>query len=313
MKCPECSTNHRYRSGMTCRCGYRFVLDPKCDGYADGRILAAFRKASAGETRYFTRNQLATEIQRMRPRATAPVVLGSLFLMAAIGMWFFDVELAVPSLLAGAFGVLLIYLGVGDSARLDIAKLNRAVEKYEATAKPCSFLLRDDRPLAEPPQDWPESDIYDYGVEGILIVGRPLLVDLFVLNGFHTENRMLVVSECGYPEYIVPHANRILREQPDVRVYALHDSTREGMQMATRLVDSDVFQLQRHKITDLGLNSDDVNQMPRLKKFEASGGVEVDHLKWSKLSNGTAAAIVGGIALVDVMDTDTAGSGMSFG
>jgi len=292
-------------------------LDPKRDGYADGRIRAAFRKASAGETRYFTRNQLATEVAGMRPGVVNGKTVGGVLVIGSVALWFLDLAPLVLCLFFGAIGVsefvssfLASLLGLG---RLDTSKLNRAVDKYETNGKPCSFLLRDDRPLAEPPPEWSESDIYDYGVEGILILERPLLVDLFVLNGFHTEHRTLVVSECGYPEYIVPHANRILHEQPDVRVNVLHDSTREGMQMATRLVDSDVFELQGHKITDLGLNLDDVNQMPRLKKFGVSGGVEVDHLKWSKLSNGTAAAIVGGIALVDVMDTDSAGSGMSFG
>jgi hypothetical protein len=124
---------------------------------------------------------------------------------------------------------------------------------------------------------------------------------------------MLVVSECGYPEYLVSYANRILDEQPDMPVYVLHDSTYERMQMAERLFDSDVFDLFGRPITDLGLRPGEVKKMRRLKKFGSTGAVEVDYLRWGKLSGGTTAAIAGGISFAQVMDTDSAAFEMSFG
>lgn len=257
----------------------------------------------------------------MRPRTVTGMTVSVVLVIGSFGLWLLDLAPLVFCLFFGAIGALTfvesllgpVLQSVFGFGRLDPSKLNRAVDKYEANAKPCAFLLRDDRPLAEPPPDWPESDIYDYGVEGILIVGRPLLVDLFVLNGFHTENRMLVVSECGYPDYLVPHANRIVSEQPDVPVYVLHDSTPNGTQMARRLTVSRIFDLQGHAITDLGLGPDDVNRMRHLKKFAAGGSVEIDHLRWNRLCNGAAAAIVGGSTLVNVIDADPDGSRLSFG
>ena len=38
--------------------------------------------------------------------------------------------------------------------------------------------------LGTPPPDWPEPDIYDYGVERILIVEHDILVDLDETVGF---------------------------------------------------------------------------------------------------------------------------------
>ncbi len=312
MKCPQCSGSHRYKDGMTCRCGYRFVLDPKQDGYADGRLVAAFRRASCGGTCWFTRRQLATEIASMRSGT------GVLFVFAVtfLGMSLFfamQSDWTVVAVVMGLIGLALIWFGLRGPARLDLNKLYRAVEKYESGAEPNPFLLRDDRPLAQPPPDWNETDIYDYGAEGILILEYPLIVDLFVLNHFHTENRVVVVSECGYPDYIVPHVNQILSRQPFIPVYVLHDSTNHGMEMVTRLTESKIFHLRGHPVTDLGLQQTDPEQLPNLKKFASFGIVELDYLRWNKLSGAAAGAIAGGLTLAEVIDSDPASTGLSFG
>ena len=311
MKCPKCSASHRYSAGMTCRCGYQFALDPKQDGYADRKIVAAFRKASSGETQFFTFNQLATEVAGMKPRGQ---IIGLfVFLLMGAGMalvtdngMFFAIVFVMVTVIG-----LLTWLFNSNAPNLD--QLRRAVAKYEREKSPCSYLLRDDRPLAEPPPEWEESDIYDYGAEGILILQRPLLVDLFVLNGFHTENRVLIVSECGYPNYIVPHVNRILEEQPDVSVSVLHDSTSKGVTMADRIEKSEIFRLGGRTVVDLGLHPEDVRGMRKLRQFSNQGAVELDHLRWIRLSTGTAAALVAGTSLAGVINTDSGASGMSFG
>ena len=42
MKCPECNTNRGVRrDGMRCKCGYKFIFDPKgADKMTDGRFMA---------------------------------------------------------------------------------------------------------------------------------------------------------------------------------------------------------------------------------------------------------------------------------
>lgn len=314
MKCPQCSVNHSYKSGMNCRCGYQFVLDPKRDGYTDGKLLAVVRKASAADTQYFTFPQLATAAVGLR-KSLFPMMCWGLLLLIIAGALFFYAPNLFP--IAGFLcfgGIVLLVSGIKGHGSLDVKQLRKAVEKYEAGKRPLTYLLRDDRPLAVPPVDWPEDDLYDYGVEGILVVERPILADLFVMNGQHAAHRILVVSECGYPEYIVPHVNRILDEQPSVPVFALHDASPSGATMVSRLKNSSVLNLFDHQITDLGMHSADLKRMPKLRQFESNGEVAIDHLAWGRLSSGLGVAMVGGMTLVDVIGQDPETSSMmSFG
>src|SRR6188474_176244 len=70
MRCPQCSHNQRYASGMTCaKCSYNFLLDPKKAPFcADGRFAKGIETASDGGTRWYTSNQLHGAIFRRRNR-----------------------------------------------------------------------------------------------------------------------------------------------------------------------------------------------------------------------------------------------------
>ena len=72
---------------MTCSCGYQFALDPKRDSFADGKLLAAVRRASADGALYFTQNQLVTELFR-KPNVGCLLVFAviAFFLAAAFGV-----------------------------------------------------------------------------------------------------------------------------------------------------------------------------------------------------------------------------------
>ena len=68
MRCPRCHHNHRKRSGSKCSgCGRQFVFYPNTATMSDGRFAGLIRMASAGDSYYFTRNQLYVALlQRMR-------------------------------------------------------------------------------------------------------------------------------------------------------------------------------------------------------------------------------------------------------
>jgi len=68
--------------------------------------------------------------------------------------------------------------------------------------------------LHQPPPDFTEPDIYDYGVESILVVDRDILVDVFVKNGFHAQQHVLVISINRYPAYLLAEARKALDANP---------------------------------------------------------------------------------------------------
>jgi hypothetical protein len=54
-----------------------------------------------------------------------------------------------------------------------------------------------------------------------LLIDEEVIVDVLVAYGFHTESRMLVMAETGYPDYLLAHAVRLMRDQPELPVYLL--------------------------------------------------------------------------------------------
>ncbi len=274
---------------MTCTCGYEFCFDPKQDGMTDGKFLAAIRSASFNDTQYFTENQLYSAMCRKQVKSPMiPLILAAVFVTAAVVVGLaFDV---FPALLVfRAFGLFALATGL---ARLVLSapmkeQFARNLGKWKNRRKEFgnNRLLEQPR-LGETPPEWKEQDIYDYGVEGVLLVERDLLVDLLVLNGFHTANRVLVMCESGYPKYLLPLAARMLEENAELPVFLLHDSTPHGVQMAARLGKSSPLPIEGHDIIDLGVTPDDVKRLRRLRPTRPQANqyaVPVDLLMYGAL------------------------------
>ena len=303
MKCPGCSKNHKRSYGMTCGCGYKFALDPKVDKFADGRILAAARRASSNGTHYFTFPQMVTAARNLQRQSIGIAIFGGIMLLVAGALISVNRERVIFAEVLVLFGIVSLFsYALGGSFNAE--RFQAALKTYEQAKRPLKFLLRNDGPLRTPPQEWVEGDIYDYGVEGILIVSRQILFDLLVLNGLHTTSRILIVSEGGYPNYIADHVNQVLKSQPDVPVFILHDADAQGAAMVSRLKRSDKFQLYHHAITDLGLHSQDLARMPNLRRFAKKDKVQIDYLNWGRLSAGIGVAISASTVLVDVIGRD---------
>lgn len=225
MKCPKCQRNHRRkREGMRCTCGYSFRLDPQVT-MPDSRFLALLKKASAGDTqRYTVRNLIAVHRSQLLQEASknrkgclgcsGVLALGSL-LVAASGE-----PGALVVTLVGVLGSGVALLNKPPDAE---AQVLSAVEAWRKAGGELPGMLEEPS-LHTPPPEAPEPDVFDYGVERVLVVDRDLLVDLFVLNGFHAQERALVISAGGYPQYLVPRLAQVLEQNPETPVYLLHDA-----------------------------------------------------------------------------------------
>lgn len=319
MKCPTCATSQKRKDGMTCaKCGYTYAFDPRADGISDGKFLALIRTASAKDTVYFTFNQLYAVYCRGRSRIIAAIVesklgpLGVFGLVLAIvggtlvlGGWASD---ATTMLVVGAALTLggLVLRSIGRNTR-ELAPerteppgaelLAGWIRKWAAAGKPNPKLLEAPA-LHSAPAPYRESDIYDYGVERIIIVEHDLLVDLLVKNNQHAEQRALVISETGYPSYLLPHAKRLLDQRPDLPVVLFHDATPQGTQMATRLRRGGLFPLGARKLIDAGLFPKDV---PKIRSLDATlpgtygNAARADFLPFAAMAGGLAGVVGAGV------------------
>ena len=312
MKCPACRKNHQYKNGMKCGCGYRFALDPKKDGFADGKILAAVDRASEEGVRYFTKRQFVTAMYRKKP--SVGMLIFGVVLIGLSAVVFLEPEAIPVCLFMVSIGMFLITMYFARKA-VDVAKCLRGLSQYEAAKGRFEYLLRDDHPLIQPPPECDEDDIYDYGVEGILIVDSDVMVDFLVMNQLHSANRVVVVSETGYPAYIVPRVNRILDESPSVPIYALHGAEDDfkDSRMVDALQASSCLDCSGREIIDLGISQADLDRLPNLRRFKEEGHVPVDYLQFNKLAGGLTQMLGSGLVFSDIIGRSEGTAGGDFG
>ena len=309
MKCPRCAHVQKYREGMTCRsCQRRYILDPKQGArIGDGRMAGYIRKASENGTRYFTENliyRLHIDRENKGGACVAWVfglgTLGSLIAAIAGAPGFFYAAAVFCALCAA--GVV-----IGLYKKPDVSALSSALTRWQ-DKDPTPFLIR--RPtLEKEPEAPPADDVYDYGAEALLIAEDRLAVDLLVKNGWHMENKALVISEDGYPKYLRPHVFRLLESQPELKVYLLHGSDTRGTEMEDRLSRVGKLPLEGHPVVDLGLHDRDVRKMKRLRKIGRKTGyqIPIDMIGYSTLAVGLGAAVTSGLVFADILDPRQAG------
>lgn len=296
MKCPRCSHNQPRKGGMTCyQCRYRFVLDPKVDGMADGRFAAAVDQASAHGTLCYTSSQLYSVLCR----ATASKRVGWMVLVAFLCI-------AVSVVLNTGWPMLLVpvailvnwlFLRAGFVSRsdLDRKKFNGLWQRYRAAMAAEDLSRWIDKPaLHEAPAEWTDPDIHQYGAEGVLIVDSDHLVDWLVRNDFHITEKVLVVSASGYPDYIAQYATTLIDNRPDMPVFVLHASSGKGQMVRKELVASGFIGLTgASTVIDLGLGPESVKALRPLRALPVRReAITPDMVGYAALSTVLAACIV---------------------
>ena len=99
-----------------------------------------------------------------------------------------------------------------------------------------------------------EADIGDYSFDRAVICDRARTVDLLVANNFHFENNCAVLSIDGYPKGPFPVIKKMLKRNPRLQVFVLHDATVAGCKLAQRLItDPEWFGGSGLRVIDLGL------------------------------------------------------------
>jgi hypothetical protein len=96
------------------------------------------------------------------------------------------------------------------------------------------------------------SDIQHYSFDRAVVTDRPETVDLLLANNFHFENNCAILTASGYPEEAFETVRAMLRHNPKLSVYVLHDLTADGCLLARQLGQSDWFQ-KGTRIVDVGL------------------------------------------------------------
>lgn len=250
MKCVHCGKDstrrERVNDGECPGCKRRFALDPGVDKLSDKAFQSALDSVSSEGTVGFVLANLHHAVARRLPRPSRSGAYGGLgFLFGGLGGLFLGLSLDgghgdLVSTLApvGLVVGLIIGLTVGSIAtkRLPALTLSRTdfddlyAKWVKENGKP-KRLIRPMGNVALSPELTEELESYSF--DRVVICDRHDTVDLLVGNDFHFENNCAVISADGYPRHAFPTIRRMMKQNPRIEIYVLHDATPDGCRLAT--------------------------------------------------------------------------------
>lgn len=97
-------------------------------------------------------------------------------------------------------------------------------------------------------------DITAYSFDRLVVCDSAEVSQFLIANYFHFENNCAVLSITGYPENIFSTVMEMLKRNPDLKVYALHNASPRGVSLINHLRTSSTWFLNTDvTIYDLGL------------------------------------------------------------
>jgi uncharacterized membrane protein YgcG len=275
MKCIRCGHDSKFseRPGKKCpRCGGAFAFEPRAgDRFTDQGFQTAIDAVSANGRLRWGVEHLYYEICRRygtRAGCTAFIVIAVLGVFLAIVLGpFVALALGMKLLLFPRVATFLVVVVVAGAIWLAwTRKRSRKpvlipIERFDSLwalwtrthGMPKGVIVRQPTVPAASVPARKEADVGDYSFDRAVICDRARTADLLLANNFHFEHNCAVLSIDGYPPGPFATVRAMLKRNPRLQVYVLHDATPAGCELALKLSkDRDWFTSPLH-ITDVGL------------------------------------------------------------
>jgi hypothetical protein len=266
MKCVNCgkdsSKKDRGVGGGRCNsCYHVFVTDPLEDGLTDMAIKSAEDQVSSHGSLYFSKKNLKYQLQRKLNKKIklcniALIVLPIIFVVLLVLAIIFHGAFVMAAFIS----VATIVLPIVVKAKLtkNISKLSELIDKW-VLVNPHEKLLTEEKYQAII-GNASTANLDNISFERVLICEHDETVDFFLSNLFHFHYACPVLGGSGYPKGVFEDMLRRLKQNPDVKVFLVHDFSPAGIAFARRIkTDPKWFGGQRYNIVDLGLNSNQKN------------------------------------------------------
>ena len=322
MKCIKCNTDNKLKErtankGRCKSCKHPITFDPKSGSgveFTDRFFANTISTLSVNDTLFFTRGQFYYFFNARRQKARQKsfgllgcglLAFGIIVLIAAISNASFFITLVALALLTG--GVLLLIPRIRkrllSKQRKQITvtpdQLERWLNQWMHNNGNLAKLLPAPQTASKRADVSPE--IKQYSFDRLVVCERATIAHFLIANGFHFENNCAVLSVDKYPHDLFDTVMEMLRRNPALKVYTLHDASPAGIQLPSRLAaDPDWFQGSSNvQIHDLGLLPRQIldksvfvrqaplfgNQAASLLSGPAGASLRPEELKWLQEGN----------------------------
>ncbi|MBM3457516.1 MAG: hypothetical protein FJX77_03130 [Armatimonadetes bacterium] len=271
MKCIHCGedTNYKARSiSRRCqRCQHPFAFEPKSERVgtaplADGLFHRAIQEVSEEGKLQYTERQLWFALSRrlVKRQTPSPSALGCFSVLAFMGAaialalgtgQFWIILVAIPLAFVGLAKIPAFSRPPTQESPLPFPEFQRLAARWKQTHGPLTQLAAVQRPSL--PDRAADSDLTAYSFDRVVVTERADLAAMLVANRFHFENNCAILSLDGYPAGMADTIMTMLRRNPVLKVFAIHDASVAGCLMARTLRGPNWFPDANVQILDLGL------------------------------------------------------------
>jgi hypothetical protein len=278
VKCVRCGTDSKYKDrakGRCPSCGQAFAFEPqKGDVLTDAAFQSAIDAVSGGGRVRWGVEHLYYEVCRRRRRLGAPpwAVVAVVVVAFVLGLQSGRILLGfVAAAVAGIGFAWLLRKRRATTVRLELERFNTMWARWQKThGTPKGLIVRRSAPAT---RRAPEPDLADYSFDRAVVCDRARTVDLLVANNFHFENNCAVLSVGGYPPGPFETIRAMLRRNPRLQVFALHDASVAGCRLAHQLATSPEWFAHLPTVTDVGLRPEHARPLRGLYLASAGSGV----------------------------------------
>lgn len=265
MKCIRCQTDSKYseRSSGACpKCRAKFAFEPKNgDPFTDAAFAGAIDRVSAHDSVRYTEANLFYELARKQKAAPGKVLaVAMVAILTGVPGAFLSIALKsfIPIFALFTVGAIAITFLVIAKPKAVPALTYSAFQDFLARWKathgtPTKLVQRVAPTLSKKERKALPKELATYSFDRAVICDRPETVDLLLANNFHFENNCAVLSVTHYPEAVFASVLEMLRRNPRIEVYALHDASVKGHGLARHLATSPEWFRGIGRVTDVGI------------------------------------------------------------
>ncbi|MDB9467698.1 hypothetical protein PN480_12220 [Dolichospermum circinale CS-1225] len=219
--------------------------------YQAGTILYLFNNTNSSRLNNASRKASAKTLQR----------LGVLILVVGISASLFVLDSFPVFSIVVILGLLSIFLGTRQLGKVQnlpqellfsSTDLDSCLRKWQQINGKVDQVLTSQQEQIAPKSINP--DITAYSFDRLVVCDSANMAQLLIANNFHFENNCAILSITGYPQSIFSTTMEMLRRNPDLKVYAIHDCSPKGVSLVHHLRTSEKWFLNSNvTIIDLGL------------------------------------------------------------
>jgi hypothetical protein len=283
MKCIHCGTDSKLKDradGRCPKCKHQFAFEPTTDTHrvTDGQLKAAIDRLSGESRVMFTERELWYEFNRkwMQPNAwRSPYgclpLLGVLpAVLALAGV--LDMGMILVGIFGGAVGLVAGILLSNRANRLSPRPPRppripfdqfraKYLARWNAVHGEIPALLPPRQAARLPAPRGVPADVAAFSFDRAVVTEHWETAAMLVANRFHFEHSCAVLSRDGYPEGIAETVKEMLRRNPALTVFVLHDASIGGCLLPAALRDDEWFPEASVRIVDVGLRPETVRKL----------------------------------------------------